>query len=255
MRHLRLTLQYDGTAYQGWQRQRRGPSIQATLEEALGRLTQEQVRLLSAGRTDSGVHALAQVASFRTSSALPCETVHRALNALLPGDIRVLEVREAPQDFHPRYSARGKRYFYLLSLAGEVPVFLRRYVWQLRRGLNVEAMKEAAQGLLGRHDFSAFRASGCCSRSTLRELRLLQIEPLWELCFATVRFEGRFLKITLEADAFLRHMARNIVGTLVEVGKGRMSPQDVASAMAKRDRTLAGPTAPAQGLFLEKVFY
>lgn len=253
MRHIRLTLEYEGTGYQGWQSQVSGNTIQDTVARAIARITGEGVRLTGASRTDAGVHALHQVAAFSTGSSLSVETLKKALNAVLPADIRVLSVEETNRGFHPRYAAEGKSYLYLIHM-GEVPsAFLHRCVWHMRRSLDIEAMACAARLIEGRHDFSAFRAAGCSARTTVRELRSITLCRLSEISFMTVAVRGDFLRIRLEADAFLRHMARNIVGTLVEVGRGKIPQEEVKVILDSRDRKRAGPTAPAKGLFLEQI--
>jgi tRNA pseudouridine38-40 synthase len=242
---VKLVLSYDGTRYVGWQVQPNGPSIQAELERALSTLHKESVRVTGAGRTDSGVHALGQVASLAVERPLPESAYVKGLNALLPEDIAVrqAEVLEAP--FDARRDARGKRYRYRIeNLPTRAPLG-RLQAWQVFRPLGVEAMRAAAAPLLGRHDFGAFRAADCEAHHAVRELRRLDVEA-----DATGRIE-----VVAEATAFLKHMVRNLVGTLVEVGLGAREPASMAALLASRDRTLAGRTAPPQGLVLEEVFY
>lgn len=256
MRNIKLTLQYDGTDYRGWQSQRKGErTVQCTLQDAVHRLTGRHARLTAAGRTDSGVHALGQVASFRTSSELDTATIKRALNALLPPDIRVTAAAQADDAFHPQYQAVSKRYFYLIANMEYASPFLERYVWRIPQRLDVTAMRRAGKDLLGRHDFSAFRASGSSARSTEREVKSLTVAETDRIGFLGAAFRGRFLRITVVGSGFLRHMVRNIVGTLVECGRGKVSPESVLVMLASRNRRTAGPTAPARGLFLEKVSY
>ena len=265
MRNLRLTIQYDGTDYSGWQVQppakpegtnnRQVLTVQGILQETIKKITGEEVNVLSAGRTDAGVHALGQVASFRTGSGLSAEVLLTALNANLPEAIRLLDASEAAPDFHPRYDARGKVYFYLISNDRIVSPFLHRYLWRLPYRLDFDGMNRALEALLGTHDFSAFRASGCGARTTVRTVSGIAVEKLTGIDFMTAGLAGNFMKISIEADAFLRHMVRNIVGTIVEVGRGKIRTEDVAEVLRSKDRKLAGPTAPAQGLFLDRVFY
>lgn len=255
MRRIRMTIQYDGSAYNGWQIQPSGTTIQGLLQDCIYRLTGERVNVVGAGRTDAGVHAVEQVAAFDSGSRLDIDVMKRALNALLPPDIRVMGIGEAERDFHPRYSARSKRYTYIIADMKDVPVFVNRYVWLIRFPLDVDAMRTASAHLAGRHDFSSFRGSGCGARSPLREISLFDVGRSHEISFFFMRFQGDFIRITMEADAFLRHMVRNIVGTLVEVGRGRIKPERVKDILEMKDRRLAGPSAPARGLFLEKVMY
>ncbi len=255
MRKVRLTLQYDGTGYSGWQVQPGRRTIQGVIEAGLERITGERPSLVAAGRTDAGVHALEQVASFLTSSLHPPEVFKRALNGVLPGEIRVLSAEYAAVDFHPRYDARSKRYFYLIDSSEVASPFLQRYSYHLGRGLDTEEMARAASSLAGRHDFASFMASGSSVKSTVREVYGISVEQAEEVGFLGAVIPGRFVKITIEANAFLRHMARNIVGTLIEVGLGRMGAEDVKAVVEARDRRSAGATAPARGLFLERVLY
>ncbi len=170
MRKIRLLLEYDGTAYQGWQIQQKGPTIQGILEEKIFKITGTQSRVIGASRTDAGVHALGQVTAFRTESRLEPETIKRALNALLPRDIRVLEASEVDDSFHPRYSAKRKSYFYIISNQRDVSAFLHRYTWRVEQLLDLKSMLEAAQVLIGIHDFSSFKGSGGSSKNSVREV-------------------------------------------------------------------------------------
>ncbi|MEI6223448.1 MAG: tRNA pseudouridine(38-40) synthase TruA [Deltaproteobacteria bacterium] len=245
MAFVKLVLSYDGTRYVGWQAQSNGPSVQAELERALSALHKEPVRVTGAGRTDSGVHALGQVASLAVERPLPPNAYVKGLNALLPEDIAIrhAEVRDAP--FDARRDARGKRYRYRIeNLPTRAPLG-RLQAWQVFRPLDVGAMRSAAAPLLGRHDFGAFRAADCEAHHAVRELRRLDVED---------DGAGR-IEVVAEATAFLRHMVRNLVGTLVEVGLGAREPGSMAALLESRDRSLAGRTAPPQGLVLEEVFY
>ncbi len=255
MRRIRLTLQYDGSAYQGWQVQASGVTIQGLLQDCIYRLTGERVKVIGAGRTDAGVHALEQVAAFDSGSGLHVDVIGRALNAMLPQDIRVMDAKDVEGDFHARYSARSKCYVYVLANMRDVPVFMDRYVWSITCPLDLEAMKAASACLIGRHDFTSFRGSGCGAKNAVRTVHSLEVKKLCEAAFLFARFRGEFITITVEADAFLRHMVRNMVGTLVEAGRGRLSPERVKVILESRDRRLAGPTAPAKGLFLQNVSY
>ena len=255
MRNIRLILQYDGTDYLGWQIQAREGTIQEVVEKAVHSVTRECLRVTGAGRTDAGVHAIQQVASFKTKSNLEPDVLSRAINANLPDNIRVINTKECSADFHPRYSAKSKTYSYIISHRGFCPVFLRRYSWQLPYQLDCGLMRKAAKYLIGRHDFSCFRASGCSSKNPVRRIIDIKISGVSSIDFMTFNFNVPVIKIRIEADAFLRHMVRNIVGTLVEVGRGKIPPTKIKEILESKDRRLSGPTAPAQGLFLEKIVY
>ncbi len=255
MKSVRLLLEYDGSAYHGWQSQPSGGTVQDVLTQALHALTGAAPRLTAASRTDAGVHALGQVAVFATDAALPAPVIMRALNARLPLDIRVLSADEVDPEFHPRYNAEKKRYCYLVRRGIEGAAFIHRYAPHVRAALDMEAMKTAASYLVGRHDFASFRGAGCSAKTTVRTVTALDVQVLDSLEFMAVSLSGGFVRISIEADAFLRHMVRNIVGTLIEVGRGRLAAENIPLIIAARDRTVAGPTAPACGLFLEKVYY
>ena len=246
-RNLKLILQYDGTNYVGWQRQSSGTSIQGLLEDALAPIAGGHVTVHGAGRTDAGVHALAQVASVALGGALDPMTLARALNAVLPADVRVLSVEEVAPDFHARFSALGKVYEYRIVNAPIVSPFLSRYAWHITQPLDLEAMRCASIGLVGTHDFAAFQGAGSVVSSTDRTIRRLE--------WADRGGYDLPLVMRIEGDGFLRHMVRNIVGTLVEVGIGRWSASQVKAILVSRDRSQAGPTAPAHGLFLVRVDY
>jgi tRNA pseudouridine38-40 synthase len=255
MRKIKLTIQYDGSSYHGWQVQPQGTTIQGLLEETIEEITGERPQLIGSGRTDAGVHALGQIASFDSGSALANDVLGRALNALLPRDVRITAVEDGAADFHPRYDALRKRYFYLIANVGTVPVFIDRYVWWIRSPLDVEQMREAAVFLRGEHDFSAFRGTGCAAKNPVREIYSLEVERFDRMESLFTGFPGPFIKISAEANGFLRHMVRNIVGTFAEVGRARMKPEAVGEILLSGKRSLAGPTAPAKGLFLEEVSY
>jgi tRNA pseudouridine38-40 synthase len=246
-RNLKLTVQYDGTAYVGWQRQAAGVSIQGLLEEALEPIDGGPVTVHGAGRTDAGVHAMAQVASVVLNAGLSESTLTRALNAVLPADVRVLAVEEADAEFHARFSALTKTYEYRIVNAPIVSAFLHRYVWHVAQPLDIEAMRTAAGPLVGRHDFAGFQGAGSEVATTERTVLELDVEDGAGFDLPLV------LRIT--GDGFLRHMVRNIAGTLVEVGIGRWDPWRLLTILDSRDRRQAGPTAPAQGLFLTHVAY
>lgn len=255
MRTIRLVLAYDGTGYHGWQIQPNGISIQECLEKKISLITGETVNVLSAGRTDAGVHALGQVAAFRTASRHAPEVFFRALNATLPDDIRILAADEAPNAFHPRFDAKRKIYTYLIANDTDLSPFAVRYAWKIRMHLDDAAMRTAADHLVGKHDFTSFQASGCAAKTAVRTITACTVEELAGIDFLGFSLPGRFIRISVEADAFLRHMVRNIVGTLVEVGSAKRKADAVSGLLQLRDRSAAGPTAPACGLFLYRVFY
>lgn len=248
MRSFRLTLSYDGSAYVGWQVQDHGRTIQAELEAALRQVTGQAVRAVASGRTDAGVHAIGQVVSFRCETRLTADVLRRALNANLPRDIVVREVREAPDGFHAIRDALRKRYRYVVQDGPVRDVFGRAYSWYYAQRLDVEAMQAAARALVGRHDFRSFEAAGSPRVSSVRTIFELTVQ----------RHGGEFLdrvSFEVEADGFLYNMVRNLVGSLVEVGSGRREVGWIAEVLAARDRRRAGATAPPQGLFLVNVDY
>lgn len=245
-KNIKLILEYDGTNYHGWQSQIGSgmPTIQDTLERALSALTHETIKTYSSGRTDAGVHALGHVANFKTESSIPPEAWAPALNHCLPDDIRVLISKEVPGDFHARFSSLGKFYTYRILNRRAPSALYRKYSWHVNPRLNLKNMRLAAASFVGKHDFSAFRGSGCSAKTPVRTIRAVVIKK-----------SGDFIEIGIEADAFLQHMARNIAGTLVEIGLGRFSPDEVKHILKSRDRTTAGRTAPPQGLYLVQVYY
>jgi tRNA pseudouridine38-40 synthase len=254
MRYIKLTLQYDGTDYSGWQVQKKETTIQGLLEDAVFNITGERLRITGAARTDAGVHAFKQVAAFQTQSTLEPDVFLRAINANIPHDIRIIDAGECTADFHPRYSAKNKTYSYIISRTGAY-FFLRRYSWQMPYQLNCSAMREASNYLIGKHDFSSFRASGCSSKNPVREIREIAVSEFSSIDFMTFKFNAPVMKISIEANAFLRHMARNIAGTLVKIGRGKIPPLRMKDILEARDRRAAGETAPACGLFLQKIEY
>jgi tRNA pseudouridine38-40 synthase len=257
MRQIRLSLQYDGTEYSGWQIQIDKVTVQSLLEKAVRAVTGEHSRVTGSSRTDAGVHALEQVAAFSTGSALDSDVMRRALNANLPPDIRIMDVATCPDDFHPRYSAISKSYAYFITDTRYQPVFLRRYAWHIPHDLSgrLEMMAEAAEFLKGEHDFSSFRGAGCGAKSSVRSVIDIGVSRLTSIHFMTFRMNVPVIQVRIRGNAFLRHMVRNIVGTLVEFGMGKRMPGEMKDLMELKDRNRAGRTAPAHGLFLEKVYY
>jgi tRNA pseudouridine38-40 synthase len=241
----RLVIEYDGTRYVGWQVQPNGPSIQAEVERALATLRKAPVRVTAAGRTDAGVHALGQVVSFPEERPLPLAAYLKGLNALLPADIAVRAASIEPDGFDARRSALGKRYRYRIENGPTRAPLSRLQAWQQFRPLDVPAMRDAAARLVGRHDFAAFQAADCACDHAVRDLRRLDV----------LGDRGGRIDVVVEATAFVKHMVRNIVGTLVEVGLGKRAPGTIDALLASGDRAKAGPTAPPQGLCLEEVFY
>lgn len=258
-RTFKMTVAYDGTHYAGWQVQLRRQTIQGAIEKAIAQVANERVRVTGSGRTDSGVHAIAQVASFSLSRwRARAEDLARALNSKLPPDIAVRELRDAAPDFHAIRDAVGKRYRYQLQIGGGRDAFEYRYRWHLPGPIDVAAMRRAAELLRGRHDFASFQAAGSDRKTTVRDVRALEI--IDQGSAGGVGQGGgdaavQRLAIEVEADGFLYNMVRNIVGTLVEVGRGKHDPAWAAEVLAACDRTVAGPTAPPHGLFLLRVDY
>lgn len=245
MRNIAITLEYDGTDFVGWQIQPNGRSIQEAIEKALATLLGEPVRVTASGRTDAGVHAKAQVATFRTGHRIPLRGLVLGMNSILPADVSVAEAREVDPDFDARRSASGKRYVYRISNRPTRSALRRRSHWEVFSPLDLRAMREAAALLLGTHDFAAFRAADCNAATTVRQLRRLEV----------VEGDDREVLVIAEATAFLKHMVRNLVGTLVEVGQGKRDASSMTELLRSRNRTLAGRTAPPQGLILDEVFY
>ena len=244
MRTIKLTIQYDGTEYFGWQMQASHITVQQVLQEALSIVCNHPVVLHGSGRTDTGVHALGQVAHFKTSSRIDMPQLHKGLNSLLPDDVVVREAVEAHPDFHARFDATARTYWYFILNEAVPSVFYRRYAWHVRKPLDIEAMRDAAALLVGMHDYSSFQArerEDACMVREVKRVRLKRVGPL--------------LLFEIQASSFLRHMVRGIVGTLVETGLGKLSAAGMRDILMARDRSQAGPTAPAQGLFLKEVRY
>jgi tRNA pseudouridine38-40 synthase len=248
MRRIKMCLAYDGTNYAGWQVQAgqgRVETVQGTVEKALALITKEEgIRVVGAGRTDAGVHARGQVIHFDTQSRIPINRFPAALNSVLPPDIRFYEAEEVSGDFHAQYWAKEKTYRYTLDRSPVPDVFLRNYACHVPYELDVATMKEAAQYLIGTHDFRSFCAAGSSVKTFVRTIKEIHLSET-----------GSLIYVNITADGFLYNMIRIIVGTLLEIGRGKMSPGYITKLIAARDRSLAGPTAPAKGLCLENVVY
>lgn len=248
MRQLRLRLSYDGSKFFGWQRQPKVRTVQGEVERAILEVTRVHADVTASGRTDTGVHAIGQVASFFTECAYPLPVLRKALNAILDEDVCIHEIDCVPLDFDPIRCALRKRYRYLVEDSPLPDLFRRDYQWRIRKRMNMEAMRSAAKHLLGTHDFTAFQTSGSTRTTPIRTVYAIDIE----------RRAAEFhdcMHVEVEADGFLYNMVRNIVGTLVQVGRGREKIDWPAEVLASRDRTRAGMTAPAQGLYLLWVKY
>ena len=246
-RHLLLLLQYDGTAYSGWQYQLDVPTVQAALEAAILKLTGETIRAMASSRLDAGVHARGLPVAFWTDSTIPIHGFERGLNAYLPRDVAVLEVVELSTEFSVRRAAQGKIYRYYIWNGPTRAPLLDGRSWFVRTPLDAPAMARAGAALVGEHDFSAYRASNCQAKHPIRRLERVTV--------TTAEADDRRVTITVAGNAFLQHMIRIIAGTLVEVGRGREAESFAADALESRDRTRAGPTAPALGLLLDRVLY
>lgn len=241
---IRLTIEYDGTDFAGWQLQAGARTVQQVLEGALAQVQGEALRVIGAGRTDAGVHARGMVAHCTAPRLLPLTAYREGVNRLLPPDVAVRTAELAPDGFHARFDARGKWYRYTLLLTPVRSPLLGRTAWHLRAPLDLAAMDRAARDFVGRHDFAAFRGSGCDARTTEREIFSVELAR-----------EGELLRIDVHGGGFLRHMVRTMVGTLVEIGLGRRPDDDVVRLLVGGCRMAAGRTAPAQGLCLMEVWY
>ena len=293
-RLLRFLIEYDGTNYHGWQRQAPQnreagdlhQTIQGTIEDVLSGITKHPANVVAAGRTDAGVHATGQVLHFKTNLHISESSWVKAMNSLLPADIVVRKAEYVSEDFHARFDAKSKVYRYFILNSGLPSAFQRNYAWHIKRPLNISLIKEASQYLIGHHDFSSFRASDCGAKSPVKTLDRIEIDevslenpesnpplppfskggnlfPPFEkggmgglFLSSSVSLEpAQILLLTFEARSFLQHMVRNIVGTLAEVGRGKITPTDIKTILEKRDRRYAGPIAPPQGLYLSEVRY
>ena len=246
IRNIRLTIEYDGARFFGWQSQRteKRKTVQEEIEKAAYRLFGKKIKLVGAGRTDSGVHAKAHVANFKTASNLPLINIKRGLNNYLPKDIAVTAADEVKIDFHSRFDARGKLYRYTILNRKIRSPLLKRYTAFVSYDLNIDSMRKAARCLIGRKDFKSFQAAAKKEKSSIRTIKKL-----------TIVSKPPLIEIYIQADGFLYNMVRNIVGTLIDVGRGRIKPEAVKEILSKKHRALAGQTAPARGLCLVRVYY
>ncbi|PKN16299.1 MAG: tRNA pseudouridine(38-40) synthase TruA [Deltaproteobacteria bacterium HGW-Deltaproteobacteria-23] len=243
MHTIKLTIEYDGSAYSGWQFQPNGLAVQEVMEAALANLLGARVHLYSSGRTDAGVHARGMVASFATVLLLPLSAYTDGMNCLLPPDIAVISAEEVALDFNPRHDAHGKHYRYSIHTAPRRSPLSRLYAWHLREKLDLELMRQGAVLFVGEHDFAAFRTSGCAAKTTVRRIDSVEIST-----------SGDLLHIDVIGSGFMRNMVRIMAGTLVEIGKGRMPPEHISRCLAEPG-VKAGPTAPPHGLCLMEVYY
>lgn len=244
MRNLLLTIKYLGTAYSGWQVQANAPSVQQTLQDAVEKLFTVRENIVGCSRTDAGVHANMYCCNIRTQSLLPCETVIRGLNAYLPSDIAVVSCQEVSYDFHARYSCEGKEYVYLIHNSQIRDPFLENRCWNFKKHIDAEFLNKQAQSFCGEHDFKAFCSAGSSVQSTVRTVKSFKVER-----------SGDNIIMSVQANGFLYNMVRIMVGTLTDITMGRIAPDTIESIIKSCDRTNAGITAPAQGLYLNRVFY
>jgi tRNA pseudouridine38-40 synthase len=245
MKNFKITIEYDGSVYHGWQRQAMGRTIQGEIESALTTMLGNRISVIGSGRTDAGVHALNQTANFICITPLGPEVFLKGLNSLLPKDIVITSCESVPDRFHARYDVKSKTYHYRILNRLLPAAIYRQYAWHIRKKLDLNAMKNALRYIAGRHDFSAFEGSGSPRKDSVRCIMTADL----------LRTEDGYLILTLEGDGFLKFMVRNIVGTLVDVGLGKLTPDDFKQILASKNRNLAGITAPAHGLFLMDVKY
>lgn len=242
---FKLIIEYDGSNFHGWQRQKKDRTVQETIERAIGVMTRKTAKVIGSGRTDAGVHALAQVASFNTRSGLSADAFFKGLNSLLPDDVAIRACQQMPDAFHARFDATAKHYRYHILNQSVPPAVGRQFVWHIRKPLDTDAMAQAANGMLGTHDFKAFEGTGSPRDHSIRTVTVSTLQAAGA---------GR-LTYDIEANGFLRFMVRNIVGTLVEVGLGKRPASQMPAILQSKDRSQAGATAPPQGLFLMAVKY
>lgn len=247
MRNIRLTIEYDGSRYQGWQRlggTSNQNTIQGKLEAVLSKMTGEDIKIIGSGRTDAGVHAYGQTANFHTDTSFSCQEIREYLMTYLPTDIGILKTEEAGERFHSRLNAKSKTYLYRIGIPGESHVFERKYLWQFPEVLDLNRIKKAANYYIGSHDFKGFSSIKKTKKSTVREIYDVSVKQL-----------DREIQISYTGNGFLHNMVRILTGTLVEIGRGTMEPEDILTVYQTKDRKKAGITAPPQGLFLVNVTY
>lgn len=245
MRNIKLTIEFDGTRYKGWQKQKEVATVQGTIEKAIKKITkEEEIELHGSSRTDAGVHAKGMVASFLTKSRVPAEKFREAINTKLPDDIAIIKSEEVDENFHARFSSKGKMYSYTIVNRVEKVALMRNYSYQVKDELDLQKMKEACKYIVGKHDFNAFKSAGSTVKTSIRTVHKIDIIK-----------KDDIIKIYVSGDGFLYNMVRIIVGTLLEVGKNKIKPEDVKSILDSKDRRNAGPCVPPNGLVLEKVFY
>ena len=244
MRNIKLTIEYDGKGFNGWQKQPNKPNIQGEIENAIERITGEKVELYASGRTDAGVHALGQTANFKFNNNISIDKICLAINSQVKNSIVVKKAEEVDENFHCRYNCKGKKYRYIINNSNTGSAIYRGLEYHMPVKLDVEKMKEAAQYFIGKHDFKAFKSSGTSSKSSVREIYT-----------ADVIEDGERIKIELTGSGFLYNMVRIISGTLVDVGLGKIKPNEIKNIIDEQDRTKAGKTLPAHGLYLVEVYY
>lgn len=245
MKNIKLTIEYDGTNYFGWQKQKNNSkTIQEVLEKAIQKIVKKEVSLIGSSRTDSGVHAKGMVANFLTDSRVPADKFREAINTKLPDDIAIIKSEEVDKEFHARYDSKGKTYCYTIINRFEKVSLYRNYSYHVREVLNIEEMKKACNYFIGTHDFSAFKSSGSSVKTSVRTIKDLHIEN-----------DNNIIKIYVTADGFLYNMVRIIVGTLINVGRGKTPATSIVDIINKKDRTLAGDCVPPNGLILKEVYY
>lgn len=244
IKNIKLTVEYDGTNYSGWQKQKNAITIQQVLEEALFKFTNEPIDTIGASRTDSGVHAKGYVCNFKIKTSIPAEKFRYILNNLLPDDIVILKAEQVPLEFHARYNSKGKRYTYTIINARQRISIGRQYSYIVKRKLDVNLMKEASKYFIGTHNFEAFKSMGSNAKTSVRTITELKIEQ-----------EGNYIKIIISADGFLYNMVRIITGTLIDVGVCRIKPESIKDIIDSKDRKRAGKCVPGKGLCLDEVFY
>jgi len=245
MKNFKIAIEYDGTAYHGWQRQASDQTIQGEIEKALLTMTGNKVALTGSGRTDAGVHAFGQVANFHCNTTLSAGTFQKGLNSLLPEDIVITECRQVPDKFHARYDVKSKSYHYKILNRNLPAAIFKQYAWHIPKRLNLDAMVGSLGYIIGTHDFKAFEGTGSPRANTIRSVMHADLEKM----------DDGYLVFKIQGNGFLKFMVRNIVGTLVDVGLGKITPNDFNKILLLKDRNLAGMTAPAHGLFLMQVNY